>query len=127
MFRPPYGRIKKTQFKLISEDYKVVFWDVLSYDYDKFISAKKCLSNSIKHTRNGSIIVFHDSLKAQKKKGKIQFLLLNLGIKNILTRIFGNIIHVLPMEVCTHFYGKYKSFVIEFFLFHCKIKTRRAK
>ena len=66
MFRPPYGRIKKTQYKLISKDYKVVFWDVLSYDYDKFISAKKCLSNSIKYTRNGSIIVFHDSLKAQK-------------------------------------------------------------
>ena len=66
LFRPPYGRLKKKQFKLISDNYKVIFWDVLTYDYDKLISPKKCLSNSIKYTRNGSIIVFHDSLKAQK-------------------------------------------------------------
>ena len=65
LFRPPYGRIKKSQFKSLSRDYKVVFWDVLSYDYDKMITPKKCLDNSIKYTRNGSIIVFHDNLKAQ--------------------------------------------------------------
>lgn len=66
LFRPPYGRIKKNQYKLLSREYKVVFWDVLSYDYDKFITSEKCLDNSIKYTRNGSIIVFHDSIKAQK-------------------------------------------------------------
>ena len=65
LFRPPYGRIKKSQFKALSEKYKVVFWDVLSHDYDKLVSPKKCLDNSIKHTRNGSIIVFHDNIKAQ--------------------------------------------------------------
>lgn len=65
LFRPPYGRIKKSQYKLLSKDYKIVFWDVLSYDYDKFISPKKCLDNSIRYTRNGSIIVFHDNIKAQ--------------------------------------------------------------
>ena len=66
LFRPPYGRIKKSQYKLLAKDYKVVFWDVLSYDYDKLTSSKKCLDNSIKYTRNGSIIVFHDNIKAQK-------------------------------------------------------------
>jgi peptidoglycan/xylan/chitin deacetylase (PgdA/CDA1 family) len=66
LFRPPYGRIKKNQFKAINKDYKVVFWDVLSYDYDKMTSPKKCLDNSIKYTRNGSVIVFHDNIKAQK-------------------------------------------------------------
>jgi peptidoglycan/xylan/chitin deacetylase (PgdA/CDA1 family) len=66
LFRPPYGRIKKNQFKAINKDYKVVFWDVLSYDYDKMTSPKKCLYNSIKYTRNGSVIVFHDNIKAQK-------------------------------------------------------------
>jgi peptidoglycan/xylan/chitin deacetylase (PgdA/CDA1 family) len=66
LFRPPYGRIKKSQYKLIVKNYKVVFWDVLSYDYDKLTSSKKCLDNSIKYTRNGSIIVFHDNIKAQK-------------------------------------------------------------
>ncbi|MBK6985013.1 MAG: polysaccharide deacetylase family protein [Bacteroidetes bacterium] len=66
LFRPPYGRIKKSQYKILAKDYKVVFWDVLSYDYDKLTSSKKCLDNSIKYTRNGSIIVFHDNIKAQK-------------------------------------------------------------
>jgi peptidoglycan/xylan/chitin deacetylase (PgdA/CDA1 family) len=66
LFRPPYGRIKKNQYKLLAENYKIVFWDVLSYDYDIFMTPKKCLENSIKYTRNGSIIVFHDNIKAQK-------------------------------------------------------------
>lgn len=66
LFRPPYGRIKKSQFNVILKDYQVVFWDVLSYDYDSLITPKKCLDNSIKYTRNGSIIVFHDNIKAQK-------------------------------------------------------------
>ena len=66
LFRPPYGRIKKSQYKSIVKEYKVVFWDVLSYDYDKLTSPKKCLDNSIRYTRNGSIIVFHDNIKAQK-------------------------------------------------------------
>jgi peptidoglycan/xylan/chitin deacetylase (PgdA/CDA1 family) len=65
LFRPPYGRIKKSQYKLLSKDYRVVFWDVLSYDYDKLTSSKKCLGNSIKYTRNGSVIVFHDNIKAE--------------------------------------------------------------
>lgn len=66
LFRPPYGRVKKSQYKLLAKDYNVVFWDVLSYDYDKLTSPKKCLDNSVRYTRNGSIIVFHDNVKAQK-------------------------------------------------------------
>lgn len=66
LFRPPYGRIKKSQFMALNKEYKVVFWDVLSYDYDKMTSPKKCLYNSIRYTRNGSVIVFHDNVKAQK-------------------------------------------------------------
>ncbi len=66
LFRPPYGRIKKSQFNKIIKEYTVVFWDVLSYDYDKLITPSKCLKNSIKYTRNGSIIVFHDNIKAQR-------------------------------------------------------------
>ncbi|MNY62460.1 hypothetical protein D3C86_1992700 [compost metagenome] len=39
-------------------------WDVLSGDFDTALSPHKCYENVVKHTRNGSIIVFHDSLKA---------------------------------------------------------------
>jgi peptidoglycan/xylan/chitin deacetylase (PgdA/CDA1 family) len=53
LFRPPYG--------------KIIMWDVLSADFDRSISNEKCLQNVLKNTKNGSIIVFHDSTKASKK------------------------------------------------------------
>jgi peptidoglycan/xylan/chitin deacetylase (PgdA/CDA1 family) len=65
LFRPPYGRITAKQIKGLS-DYTIVMWDVLSVDYLKSLSAEACLQNTIRATRPGSIIVFHDSYKAEK-------------------------------------------------------------
>jgi peptidoglycan-N-acetylglucosamine deacetylase len=65
LFRPPYGRITKKQIQLLS-DYEIVMWDVLSVDYNKNLSPDHCLHNTIRATRPGSIIVFHDSYKAEK-------------------------------------------------------------
>lgn len=64
LFRPPYGRIKKKQLRLLSQRYKVVMWDVLSGDFDKKASPEQCFKNIQRYTRNGSILVFHDSIKA---------------------------------------------------------------
>ena len=67
LFRPPYGRIKRSQIKLLKEqqpNLQIIMWDVLSGDFDTTLSPAKCLQNVLKHTRPGSIIVFHDSLKA---------------------------------------------------------------
>ncbi|GAB4333545.1 MAG: polysaccharide deacetylase family protein [Flammeovirgaceae bacterium] len=66
LFRPPYGRIKKEQIKGLLPQYEIIMWDVLSGDYRKDISAETCLKKSVKHTENGSIVVFHDSYKAVK-------------------------------------------------------------
>lgn len=67
LFRPPYGKIKPSQSKTIRQlGYKIIMWDVLSYDFDPTISVEKCLENVISNTEQGSIIVFHDSLKAEK-------------------------------------------------------------
>lgn len=66
LFRPPYGKIKKSQLSLITKQYSVVMWDVLSGDYDKKTSPLQCLQNVIDNVRSGSVIVFHDSEKAQK-------------------------------------------------------------
>jgi peptidoglycan-N-acetylglucosamine deacetylase len=65
LFRPPYGRITRKQIRLLA-GYKIVMWDVLSVDYAKSLSADACLQNTIKATREGSIVVFHDSYKAEK-------------------------------------------------------------
>jgi peptidoglycan/xylan/chitin deacetylase (PgdA/CDA1 family) len=67
LFRPPYGRIKKTQIKalnLLNPEVEIVMWDVLSGDFDQSITTEKCINNVLKNVKNGSIIVFHDSLKA---------------------------------------------------------------
>ncbi len=66
LFRPPYGRIKKSQLTQITKQYSVIMWDVLSGDYDKNTNPDQCLQNVVGNVRNGSIIVFHDSYKAQK-------------------------------------------------------------
>jgi len=65
LFRPPYGRITRNQIKALPE-YKIIMWDVLSIDYNKNVSPEVCLKNSIAATRPGSIIVFHDSVKAER-------------------------------------------------------------
>jgi peptidoglycan/xylan/chitin deacetylase (PgdA/CDA1 family) len=65
LFRPPYGRISRDQIRTLS-DLNIVMWDVLAVDYDKSLAQEKCLRNTISATRSGSIIVFHDSYKAER-------------------------------------------------------------
>lgn len=65
LFRPPYGRIKRSQIKQLGH-FKIIMWDVLSYDYSNSLNSNRCLRGVIKATRPGSIIVFHDSDKAKK-------------------------------------------------------------
>jgi len=67
LFRPPYGKLRPRQLKELEADYKVVMWDVLSGDYDPALTAEQCIQNVLRHTKAGSIIVFHDSVKAIDK------------------------------------------------------------
>ena len=68
LFRPPYGKIKRSQAKELNrKGYKIIMWDVLSADFDRAISNEKCLQNIVENTKNGSIIVLHDSVKASEK------------------------------------------------------------
>lgn len=65
LFRPPFGRIKKSQINTLSK-YRIVMWDVLTFDYDRTLSPYNCLKGSLHAARPGSIVVFHDSLKAEQ-------------------------------------------------------------
>jgi peptidoglycan/xylan/chitin deacetylase (PgdA/CDA1 family) len=67
LFRPPYGRIKPKQAQFLMRHYRVIMWDVLSGDFDPKLSAEQCLSNVTNNAGPGSIVVFHDSLKAEDK------------------------------------------------------------
>lgn len=65
LFRPPYGKIKPLQSRKMRKlGYKIIMWDVLSADYKQTITKEKCLENVVKNVESGSIIVFHDSVKA---------------------------------------------------------------
>ncbi|GGX13507.1 polysaccharide deacetylase family protein [Aquimarina muelleri] len=67
LFRPPYGQISLSKFKTLENTgYKIILWDVLSMDWEKTILPEECLQNVIKNTKKGSIVVFHDSVKASK-------------------------------------------------------------
>jgi peptidoglycan-N-acetylglucosamine deacetylase len=67
LFRPPYGQIRKTQIKYLKNKYKIVMWEVMSHDYQSRISKERSLKAVLRYTREGSIIVFHDSVKAADK------------------------------------------------------------
>jgi peptidoglycan/xylan/chitin deacetylase (PgdA/CDA1 family) len=66
LFRPPYGLMKRSQYLYLNKKYKIIMWDVISCDYDSSITPEKCISNVVDFVRNGSIITFHDSYKAEK-------------------------------------------------------------
>lgn len=64
LFRPPYGRITLAQSAMLKKRFQIVMWHVISGDFDQSISKEKCLDNVLSNAEKGSIIVFHDSLKA---------------------------------------------------------------
>lgn len=66
LFRPPHGRMKKSQQNIIQKTHNIILWDVLSLDYDNTISEESCLNNVKHFTRPGSVIVFHDNIKAEE-------------------------------------------------------------
>lgn len=66
LMRPPHGRMTLCQKRLLGRTHTIVLWDVLTHDYDAaHYSAERLLSIVQRYTRNGSIIVFHDSVKSQ--------------------------------------------------------------
>ena len=65
LLRPPYGKLKRRQANALLEmGYRIIMWDILSADFDTTITKEKCLGNVLKNIRPGSVIIFHDSVKA---------------------------------------------------------------
>lgn len=65
LFRPPHGQITRKQIAKLKNDYQLVMWDVITYDYDKNLTSEQVFSNVKRNLRKGSIVVFHDSIKAK--------------------------------------------------------------
>lgn len=70
LFRPPYGRITRKQYKALTQlndPFKIIMWSVLSGDFDINISPEQCANNVLQNATSGSVIVFHDSEKASER------------------------------------------------------------
>jgi len=66
LFRPPYGRLLPKQRAFLERHFQIVMWDVLSGDYDADIPPEQCLQNVVGNAQPGSIVLMHDSLKAER-------------------------------------------------------------
>ena len=64
LFRPPYARVTRSQLRAVAQRYKIVMWSIVSRDYNRALSPKRCLNGVLPHIKAGSIILFHDSEKA---------------------------------------------------------------
>jgi len=72
LFRPPYGKIRKKGIGNIKNQYHIIMWDVLSYDFSKKVNQDRILRKSLQYSEGGSIVIFHDS---EKTKNRTNFLI----------------------------------------------------
>ncbi|MGL5787877.1 MAG: polysaccharide deacetylase family protein [Bacteroidales bacterium] len=82
LFRPPHGHVRLPQLWFLNKHYKVIMWDVVTRDYNPDLTGDDIINIVKKRTRNGSIIVFHDSVKSIQRlqeslEASIQWLLEN--------------------------------------------------
>jgi peptidoglycan/xylan/chitin deacetylase (PgdA/CDA1 family) len=60
LFRPPYGRLKHGQYRQLRKRYKIVFWDLMPFDFDESFSPAESYKALVEKIRSGSVIVLHD-------------------------------------------------------------------
>jgi peptidoglycan-N-acetylglucosamine deacetylase len=78
VFRPPYGRMTGKQMNLL-KSYKIVFWDLMPYDFDRSFGEENSLMILKHKIRPGSIIVLHDTASSCAVKILNGFLTFALG------------------------------------------------
>jgi len=64
LFRPPYGKMRNSQIRVLKRKYTLVGWSVMCYDFDPHTTKEQCLDNVIRNASNGSIVVMHDNKKS---------------------------------------------------------------
>lgn len=64
LMRPPYGRITPSQIRILRKKYKIIMWDYITYDFDASYNTQSIMRDIKKFSRNGAIVIFHDSIKA---------------------------------------------------------------
>ena len=65
LFRPPHGWLKASQYNYLKEKFRIIMWDLVSCDYNHRLNPERVVKNVTEFVRPGSIVTFHDSLKAK--------------------------------------------------------------
>jgi peptidoglycan/xylan/chitin deacetylase (PgdA/CDA1 family) len=81
LFRPPYGKISPLQYFNLKKNNKIIFWTTMVHDFDKNISLEKEKKILEKSLKPGSIIIFHDNIKAIDKKNLLLPYFIELTLK----------------------------------------------
>lgn len=79
LFRPPYAEVTRAQLRLVAQKYRIVMWSILTRDYNRKLSPKKCLRGAIRDLRGGDIISLHDSAKSFRNTSYILPAILRLA------------------------------------------------
>jgi peptidoglycan/xylan/chitin deacetylase (PgdA/CDA1 family) len=64
LYRPPHGIMRMSQYRALCERYRIIMWDLVTRDYNPKLTGEQVLDKVKRYARNGSIITFHDSLRA---------------------------------------------------------------
>jgi peptidoglycan/xylan/chitin deacetylase (PgdA/CDA1 family) len=91
LFRPPYGRIRPAQYRMLVKKYKIVLWDLMPYDFDEKIDSKRVLNIMKNKTRPGSVIVLHDKTSSKCLSFLAEFIKYaeNNGYKFVISSLSG--------------------------------------
>lgn len=71
LFRPPYGYLSPLQYMRTNKNYKIIFWDVIAYDFDKKTTADRMKEIILTKAKSGSIVLLHDNIKSKEKILKV--------------------------------------------------------
>jgi len=71
LFRPPHGWMRYSQYQSLKRKFRIIMWDVISCDYDAGFKPERVLRNVTNFVRSGSILTFHDSIKAKQNLEKV--------------------------------------------------------
>lgn len=79
LFRPPYGRLRLNQYRKLKKIFKIIFWDILNYDFDSSSGSNNVLRILKSKIKPGSVIVLHDIKTGNAREFIEEFILFALN------------------------------------------------
>ena len=101
LFRPPYGRIRPRQYRALAQKYRIVFWDLMPYDFDVKMNSKRVLNIIKKKLRPGSVILLHDKTSALCLSFLEEFIKYaeDKGYRFVISHLSGSVRDMVPKDV----------------------------